>query len=120
MISALGSANAVTLSGARIGYAAGRDHRLLAWAASLHPRTHTPVRSLVAQAALTSAALLTFDDPFSLLLYTAIAYWGFAAMTAAAVVVLQKNAPDLARPFRAPGYPWVAVVFGSAAIAIAL
>jgi APA family basic amino acid/polyamine antiporter len=32
-------------------------------------------------------------------------------MTAAAVLVLRKKQPDLPRPYRTLGYPWVPIVF---------
>jgi amino acid transporter len=120
MISALGSANAVTLSGARIAYASGRDHVMLRWATKLNPRTNTPVRSLIAQAVFTCVVIGAFHDPYSLLLYTAVAYWLFSALLGVAVIVLRRREPQRARPFHAPAYPWVAVVFGAAGTAMAV
>jgi APA family basic amino acid/polyamine antiporter len=32
-------------------------------------------------------------------------------MTAAAVIVLRKKRPDLHRPYRTLGYPWVPILF---------
>jgi APA family basic amino acid/polyamine antiporter len=120
MISALGSANAVTLSGARIAYASGRDNAMLRWATKLHPRTNTPVRSLIAQAAFTCLAIAAFSDPYALLLYTAVAYWMFSALLGVAVIVLRLRDPQRPRPFHAPAYPWVAIVFGAAGTAMAI
>ena len=118
MVSALGSLNAMTLSGARIGYAAGRENHMLRWAATLNGRTHTPIRSLAIQATLACLAILVFPDPYALLLYTAVAYWLFSALIAGAVVVLRRKTPDLPRPFRTPGYPWIPMTFGAAAVAM--
>ena len=111
MISAFGAVNGMILTGGRIIYATGRDQALFRWFARLHPRTGTPARSLVAQGALTIAAMVILANPFSLLLYTGLAYWGFAALTTASVFVLRAADPDRPRPFRVWAYPVLPVVF---------
>ncbi|MDP6966817.1 MAG: hypothetical protein QF551_06060 [Candidatus Marinimicrobia bacterium] len=39
------------------------------------------------------------------------ASWIFYGMSAGAVIILRKKRPDLARPYRVWGYPWVPVIF---------
>jgi len=116
MISTLGAANGYALTGGRIAYATGRDQSLFRWFARTHPRTKTPVRSLAMQGALTIAAILIFEDPFTLLLYTGLAYWGFAGLTAAAVIVLRLRDPGQRRPFRVWGYPVIPILFVAASL----
>lgn len=118
MVSTLGVANGVTLTGARIAYAAGRDHALFAPLAVMDPATGSPARALVFQAGLTTAAIVVLWDPFDLLVYTAMAYWLFAALTGMAVIVLRRTDPDTRRPFRAPGHPLLPSLFVSAASAM--
>jgi len=116
MISTLGAANGYALTGGRIAYATGRDQALFRWFARTHPRTKTPIRSLAIQGMLVVVAVLALQDPFSLLLYTGLAYWAFAGLTAAAVVVMRVRDPQRQRPFRVWGYPVVPVLFVAASL----
>ena len=120
MISAFGAANGMALTGGRIAYAAGRGQALFRWFAHTHPRAKTPVRSLVAQAVLVIVAILAFKSPFQLLLYTGLAYWVFAGLTAAAVVVLRLREPRRERPFRVWGYPFTPILFTAACLGMAV
>jgi APA family basic amino acid/polyamine antiporter len=119
MISTFGAANGYALTGGRIGYATGRDHALFRWFARTHPRTKTPVRSLAVQGVLVIVAILTLKNPFSLLLYTGLAYWAFAGLTGAAVVVLRLRDAQRERPFRVWGYPVVPILFVAASLGMA-
>jgi amino acid transporter len=118
VISTLGAANGLALTGGRIAYATGRRQALFQWFAHLNARTRTPVRGLLVQAVLTIAAVLLFADPFQLLLYTGLAYWLFAGLTAMAVVVLRHRDADVARPFRVWGYPLPPLLFALAALSM--
>ncbi len=120
MISAFGAANGYTLTGGRIAYAAGREQALFRWFARTDSRTKTPIRSLAVQAALTIAAILIFEDPFTLLLYTGLAYWVFAGLTAAAVLVLRQHDSERERPFRVWGYPVIPILFMAASLGMAV
>jgi len=119
MISTFGAANGMMLTGARLGYAAGKDNLLLGWLAHLSRHTRVPARALVVQTALAASAVLIMRDPFDLLLYTAVSYWLFAALMAAAVVVLRMRQPRRTRPFAVWGYPWTPAAFVLAAAAMA-
>ena len=111
MICTFGAANGYALTGGRIAYATGRDQALFRWFAHVNPRTKTPVRSLVIQAALVTTTILIFERPLQLLLYTSLAYWAFSALTAAAVIVMRKRDPQKDRPFRVWAYPFVPALF---------
>ena len=120
MLSTFGAANGYALTGGRIAFATGRDQALFRWFARTHPRTKTPVRSLVVQCALATVAILVFESPFKLLVYTALAYWVFAGLTAAAVVVLRRRDPGQERPFRVWGYPVTPILFIAASLGMAV
>lgn len=120
MISTLGTANGLTMTGARIAVATGRDNRMLSSLTVLQPRTETPKRALVAQAALATVAIAALANPFELLLFTGVAYWGFAALTALAVIVLRRTDPHAARPFTVPGYPVLPLLFAATSVAMAV
>lgn len=120
MICTFGAANGLALTGGRIAYATGRDQAIFRWFAHVHPRTKTPARSLVVQAVLVTAAILIFENPFQLLLYTGLAYWVFSALTAAAVMVMRKRDPQKDRPFRVWGYPITPILFVAASVGMAV
>lgn len=101
------SALLVTLLGqARIFYAMGRDGLLPKMFMRVHPRLRTPhVATLFTGA---TAALIAGAFPLKLLgeLISIGTLFAFA-MICASVIVLRQRQPQLARPFRVPGYPWV-------------
>jgi APA family basic amino acid/polyamine antiporter len=49
-----------------------------------------------------------------------ITAWIFYGLAVAAVLVLRRTQPQLDRPFRVPGYPWVPLLFCAAAIGLVL
>lgn len=120
MVCTFGAANGLTMTGGRIAYAAGRSQALFRWFAHTNPKTKTPVRSLMVQAALTGMAVWFLENPFQLLLYTGLAYWLFGGLMAASVIVLRFRDPDRQRPFRVWGYPIVPLLFVAAAVAMAV
>ena len=119
MICTFGAANGYAMTGGRIAYATGKDQALFRWFGHVNPRTKTPVRALVVQAGLVTAAILIFESPLMLLFYTGLAYWAFSALTAAAVIVMRKRDPDKERPFRVWGYPIVPILFIAASVGMA-
>ena len=120
MICTFGVANGMALTGGRIAFAAGRNQPLFRWFAHAHPKTKTPVRSLAVQGILTIVAILILKDPFDLLLYTGLAYWTFAGLMAAAVIVQRIRDPQRKRPFRVWGYPVVPILFVAAAVGMGI
>jgi len=120
MVSTFGAANGLALTGGRIAYATGRGQALFRWFGRTNPRTRTPIRGLALQALLTIAALLLFAHPFQLLLYTGLAYWAFAGLTAAAVFVLRRRDPERERPFRVWAYPVTPALFILASLGMAV
>jgi APA family basic amino acid/polyamine antiporter len=67
------------------------------------------------------ASFLTLVGSFERLFsYVIFVSWIFYALGAAAVIVLRYKRPDLERPYRVWGYPWVPVLFILIAVAIVL
>jgi APA family basic amino acid/polyamine antiporter len=116
-ISALGALHVVVMTGARIPYAMARDGVFFKFAERLHPELRTPSGSLIFLG--TVAALLalsgSYEQLYSLFVF---ALWIFFALTAIALMRLRVTEPELARPFRAWGYPVTPIVFLLAAIAL--
>ena len=121
LISTFGCVNGLILSGARVSFAMARDGHFFAAFARLN-RGAVPGNALWLQAAW--ASLLVLSGTYSQLLkYVVSADLLLYVLLVLAVPVLRRRRPDLPRPFRAPGYPWLQVgyaAFGLALIALLL
>jgi basic amino acid/polyamine antiporter, APA family len=119
MISIFAALNGSILTGSRVPYAAARDGLFFRSIATVHPRWSTPSVSILALSAW--AAVLVLSGRYEqLFTYVIFASWILYGMTTAAVIVLRKKRPDLPRPYRTLGYPWVPAVFVLVALALVL
>jgi APA family basic amino acid/polyamine antiporter len=110
MVSIFAALNGSILSGARVPYAMARDGLFFRSVGRVHPVYRTPGISILALNAW--AALLVLSGRFEeLYTYVIFASWILYGMTGAAVLVLRRKRPELARPYRTLGYPWVPVLF---------
>ena len=118
-ISALGSMNSSVLSGARVPYAMARDGIFFKIADGIHPKYRTPGRALIFQGALASLMALTgtFEELTNLFIF---ATWIFYGLAVVALFRLRQSEPELPRPYRCWGYPWVPGVFVAGALALTL
>jgi basic amino acid/polyamine antiporter, APA family len=116
IVSAFGCMNALILSGARAYYAMSLDGLFFKSASSLN-RVNVPSRALIMQGAWSAVLALirtyqpatgTYGNLYSNLLdYIISAALIFYILTIAGVFRLRKIQPDVARPYRAFGYPIV-------------
>jgi amino acid transporter len=110
-VSALGAANGLIFTGARISYALGREHAAFRPLGKWHGRSGSPVWALVAQGAL-ALAIVAFAGSFiDTILYTAPAVWLFFLATGLSVFVLRHRDPGTERPYKVTGYTFTASVF---------
>ena len=101
----------------RIFMAMAEDGLLPRWAARVHPRFQTPhVTTLVTGAIVTLASGLT---PINVLgeLVSIGTLFAFVVVSLG-VIVLRRTRPDLPRPFRAPGSPWLPALAALASLAL--
>jgi basic amino acid/polyamine antiporter, APA family len=119
VISALGSMNSSVLSGARVPYAMARDHIFFRVADGIHPKFRTPARALIFQGVLAGIMALsgTFEELTNLFIF---AGWIFYGLAVVALFRLRKLEPNLHRPYRCWGYPWVPAVFVLGAITLTI
>jgi amino acid transporter len=110
MISIFAALNGSILSGARVPYAAARQGYLFRPLGRVHREHRTPSVSIVLLTLWAGLLVLSgrYDDLFNLVIF---ASWILYGMTAAAVLVLRWKQPDLPRPYRTLGYPFVPLLF---------
>lgn len=115
LISTFATLNAAVLSGARVPYAMARDGLFFRHMADVHPVHRTPAKALILQCVLSCGLILIFGqhpDAFDrLFTFTIFGLWIFYGMTTASVLTLRRKEPELARPYRTLGYPWVPGAF---------
>jgi basic amino acid/polyamine antiporter, APA family len=124
MISTFGCNNGLILAGARVYYAMARDGLFFKRVAGLNTR-HVPAFALWVQGLW--ACFLTLPrtavvDPVTgavtyrnvytqLLEYIVSADLLFYVLMVGSVMVLRRKMPQMDRPYRTPGYPWVPLVY---------
>lgn len=116
-ISALGSMNSSVLSGARVPYAMARDKIFFQIAGGIHPKFRTPGRALLFQGTLAGLMALTgtFEELTNLFIFATWIFYGAAVL---ALIRLRRTEPNLPRPYRTAGYPWVPAIFVAGALAL--
>lgn len=118
MISTFGCNNGLILAGARVYYAMARDGLFFRAVGRLN-RYAVPGVALGLQAVW--ASLLCLSGRYSDLLdYIIFAVLLFYIATIAGIFVLRRKMPTAERPYRAPGYPLVPLLYIVVAAAIAL
>ena len=110
MVSTFGCANGLILAGARVYYAMALDGLFFRRAATLDERFHTPAFALLIQCIW--ACLLTLSGSYNDLLdYVIFAVLLFYILTITGIFVLRRTRPDLDRPYRAFGYPFLPATY---------
>lgn len=119
-VSALTSANATIITGARTNYALGRDFKLFDFLGHWHSQANTPANALVVQGiialALVLAGTLARGGFAAMVEYTAPVFWLFFFLTGLSLIVLRLREPEIPRPFRVPLYPLTPLLFCAACL----
>ena len=110
IISMFGALNGNILVGARVTYAMAKDNLFFPSAAKVHPKNHTPGNAIIIQGVWSSILALsgTFEELITLVVFVNFMMWITAAST---VFVLRKKQPDLDRPYKVWGYPYIPAFF---------
>lgn len=115
MISTFGSLMGSMLASPRIFFAMADDKMLFGPIARVHPRWQTPYVAIGLASLLGVAMVMT--QTFEQLTDTfVLAMWPFYALSVAAIYTLRKSQPNLHRPYKVIGYPYVPAVFIAAAL----
>jgi amino acid transporter len=114
-VSCLGAINGMVLTGSRIYYAMGRDHRVFAPLGVWNARLGSPIRALLLQAAITLAVVIAFGRDAAgferMVIFTNPAFWFFFTLTGVSIFILRRSDAQTPRPFRVPLYPLTPIVF---------
>jgi basic amino acid/polyamine antiporter, APA family len=109
-ISCFSAAAACTLSGSRVYLAMAQDGIFFRRMAGIHPKWRTPAFSLIGQGIW--AAVLTLSGRYDQL-YTYVIFGMVLSytLTVIGLFILRWKKPDIPRPYRCTGYPWLPAVY---------
>jgi APA family basic amino acid/polyamine antiporter len=109
-ISCFSAAAACTLSGSRVYLAMAQDGVFFHRMAVIHPKWRTPAFSLIGQGIW--AAVLTMSGRYDQL-YTYVIFGMVLSytLTVIGLFVLRWKRPDVPRPYRCSGYPWLPAIY---------
>jgi len=108
-VSCFGGCMIGMLTGTRVIAAMGEEGGALR-ALAVTGRAGTPDRAIVATAVL-AAAYGRSTQLGRLAEVFVVGAWPFYALGALATIALRRKEPELARPYRVPGYPWTPLLF---------
>ena len=109
-VSCFGAAATCTLSGARVYLAMAQDGVFFKRMAVVHPKWRTPAFSLIGQGVW--AGLLTLSGRYDQL-YTYVIYGMVLSytLTVIGMFLLRWKRPEIPRPYRCTGYPWLPAIY---------
>ena len=110
MISILAALNGSILSGSRVPYAMARDRLFFAGVAHVHPEHRTPSVSILLLSAWAALLVLSgrYDQLYTYVIFASSILYGMAT---ASVIVLRFKRPEMPRPYKTLGYPFVPLAF---------
>ncbi len=118
MVSTFGCNNGLILSGSRLYYAMAQDKLFFPKAGILNQKA-VPGFGIKAQAIWASALCLTgtYSDLLDYCIFAALLFY---ILTIAGIFILRKKRPDIARPYKAFGFPILPAFYIISALTIAV
>jgi APA family basic amino acid/polyamine antiporter len=109
-ISCFSAAASCTLAGARVYLAMAQDGVFFKRMAVIHPRWRTPAFSLIGQGIWAAALTLSgrYDQLYTYVIYGMVLSY---TLTVLGMFVLRWRRPEIPRPYRCTGYPWVPAIY---------
>lgn len=109
LISGFGCDNGLILSGARIYYAMSKDGLFFKLAGKLN-KHHAPAAALIVQCIWASVLCLsgTYSQLLDFLIFAVLIFY---ILTLAGLFILRWKRPDMPRPYRAFGYPFLPALY---------
>jgi APA family basic amino acid/polyamine antiporter len=109
-ISCFSAAATCTLSGARVYLAMAQDGVFFKRMAVIHPKWRTPAFSLTGQGIWAAALTLSgrYDQLYTYVIYGMVLSY---TLTVIGMFLLRWKRPDIPRPYRCTGYPWLPAIY---------
>jgi basic amino acid/polyamine antiporter, APA family len=109
-VSCFGAAACAILGSPRIYYAMAKDGLFFPRMAKVHPKWRTPAFALIGQGIW--AGILTLSGRYDQL-YTYVMFGMVLSytLTVIGLFVLRYKRPDIPRPYRCTGYPWLPAIY---------
>jgi APA family basic amino acid/polyamine antiporter len=106
-VSFLATLSAFIVTGPRIYYAMAKDGLFPKFAIRISHRWRVPALAMIAQSVLAVVILIVGGGLELIYKYTSVGLGAFSVLIIASVIVLRIRAPELPRPYRVPGYPFL-------------
>jgi APA family basic amino acid/polyamine antiporter len=109
-ISCFSAAATCTLSGARVYLAMAQDGVFFKRMAVIHPKWRTPAFSLIGQGIWAAALAMSgrYDQLYTYVIFGMVLSY---TLTVIGLFVLRWKKPDIPRPYRCTGYPWLPAIY---------
>lgn len=117
LLSVFGTLNGGVMAGPRVLAAMAEDNLFFSSVRKVHAKYATPYVAIAVSITL-AVAYVSFRDFSELVQAYILAKWPFNALMVAAVFVLRRRSPDLARSYRVIGYPIVPAVYVAATVLV--
>ncbi|MDR9409990.1 MAG: amino acid permease [Balneolaceae bacterium] len=112
---ALSTANATIITGARTNYALGRDFKLLRFLGKWSENNNTPSNALIVQGIialiLVGLGVWSQEAVSTMVDYTAPVFWFFILLTTITLFIFRVRSGKDSLPFRVPLYPVTPILF---------
>jgi len=110
MVSTFGSLNGSIMSDPRVFYAMAEDGLFFKSVGKVHPRFETPHVAIIFSWVLAVIYVL-FRDYLQLAAAYVLGIWPFLALCVIGLFILRRKRADMARPYKAFGYPLIPALF---------
>jgi basic amino acid/polyamine antiporter, APA family len=109
-ISCFSAAAACTLSGSRVYLAMAQDGVFFRRMAVIHPKWRTPAFSLIGQGIWAGVLTLSgrYDQLYTYVIFGMVLSY---TLTVIGLFILRWKKPDIPRPYRCTGYPWLPAIY---------
>ncbi len=109
-VSCFGALACAVLSSARVYYAMAVDGIFFRRMAEIHPRWRTPAFALIGQGIWAGALTLSgrYDQLYTYVMFGMVLSY---TLTVIGMFLLRWKRPDIPRPYRCTGYPWLPALY---------
>ncbi len=109
-VSTLGATNGNIMACSRVTFSMAEENQFFASIGKVHPKYKSPSNALWLHCVWTCLFILSgsFDMLTDMYIFATWIFYGFAAY---GIFILRKKMPDLERPYKAFGYPFLPILF---------